>query len=94
MTVAPSSGVVGLHVIGRNMADKYDTELYKTPLYCAWASRREQANNRRSNRVITLGGSTKTLEQWIRDRGLKSSTVRQRIYAYGWPVERALGDIT
>lgn len=57
---------------------------------CRWATKKEQANNRRTNKFFTIDGVTKTLAQWVDESGLKSSTVRQRLYAYGWPIERAL----
>lgn len=58
---------------------------------CRWATRKEQNNNKRNNRNITLNGETKTLSQWIELSDQKPSTVRQRFYVYGWPIEKALG---
>lgn len=57
---------------------------------CRWATRIEQANNKRNNRTFTFNGKTKTLAQWIEFMGLKKSTVKQRFYVYGWPIKRAL----
>ena len=57
---------------------------------CRWATPELQANNRRSNHLITIGEVTKTLEQWIRFYGQKSSTVRQRIFTYKWGEIKAL----
>lgn len=57
---------------------------------CRWATKEEQANNRRSSRWITYRGKTKTLAQWIKHLNLKSSTVRQRYYVYGWDIEKCL----
>lgn len=58
---------------------------------CRWATKKEQANNRRTNRVFTINGIKKTFAQWIEYTGVKSSTARQRYYIYGWGIERALG---
>lgn len=55
---------------------------------CRWATRKEQANNRRNSRFITYKGETKTLATWIRVLRLKSSTVRQRYYCLNWPIEK------
>lgn len=60
---------------------------------CRWATRKEQANNTRRNRHFTIDGDTKTLAQWIDLSGIKSSTVRQRFYVYGWGIERSLGRV-
>ena len=55
---------------------------------CRWATRQEQANNRRSSRWITYNGKTKTLAMWIKELKLKSSNVRQQYYCLKWPIER------
>lgn len=55
---------------------------------CRWATRKQQANNRRTNNIIEYMGERKTLSQWIELLGLKSSTVRQRLYVYKWDIEK------
>ncbi len=57
---------------------------------CRWASREEQANNRNTTRLISYKGESRTLPQWAKLLGIKSSTVRQRFYVYRWPVKRCL----
>jgi hypothetical protein len=47
-------------------------------------------SNRSSNKSITIDGITKNLEEWINYLGLKSSTVRQRFYVYGWNIKKSL----
>lgn len=44
-----------------------------------WASKKEQANNRRSNIFFTIDGETKTLKQWCDLKGLNYKTVHARI---------------
>ncbi len=56
---------------------------------CRWATREQQANNRASNRMVTIGGTAHTLTQWARHYGIPTSTVKDR-QARGWPIERAL----
>jgi len=55
-----------------------------------WATLREQAQNRRTSRLVTLDGEAFCVAAWARKLGLKPSAVRARLYR-GWSVERALG---
>jgi hypothetical protein len=49
------------------------------PANCRWATRAEQANNKRNNVRITVNGETKTLAQWASSAGLNESCIRDRI---------------
>lgn len=59
------------------------------PGNCYWATKKDQANNRRSNTYITHQGVTKTLAQWSETVGLKPATISYRLRA-GWPAQQAL----
>lgn len=69
--------------------DRIDPQLDYGPGNCRWATKEEQAANRRSTRYLTLNGETLHLEEWCRRLGCKQSALRMRL-AKGWPVERAL----
>lgn len=56
---------------------------------CRWASRKEQCNNTRKNRVIKYKGESRTLSQWAEHLGLKPHTLLFR-FLRGWSVERML----
>lgn len=58
---------------------------------CKWATRKEQANNRRTNRIFIIDGIKKSFAEWIEFIGVKPSTARQRFYCYGWDIRKALG---
>ena len=46
---------------------------------CRWASRSEQAKNKRNNRHITANGKTQTLADWARELGCSPATILHRI---------------
>lgn len=73
--------------------ERVDNNKGYSPDNCRWASRAEQNRNTRKNRLFTIDGQTKIFAEWIRESGLKPSTVSQRFYVYKWPLERALGRI-
>lgn len=56
---------------------------------CRWETFGQQANNRRSSRVITFDGKTMTLTEWANAIGIIQTSLSKRL-ASGWSVERAL----
>lgn len=56
---------------------------------CRWATKKEQANNRRSNTLITAHGQTQTLGEWATATGIKRATITERI-RNGWRPDRAV----
>lgn len=58
-----------------------------------WATRSEQAQNRRTTHRITFQGQTKTLREWAEFVGLPWHLVYRRIITDKWPLERALGGL-
>ena len=54
-----------------------------------WATSREQAQNRKSNHLISFGGETLPLIEWARKLGIKRTMLSMRIRE-GWSIERAL----
>lgn len=61
------------------------------PGNCCWATRVVQANNRRSNRVLTHAGVSASVSDWARRVGVKDTLLWRRIFKLGWSLEAALG---
>ena len=59
------------------------------PENCRWITRKGQANNRTSNRLITYNGETKTIQQWADITGISHKTISQRI-ASGWSIDKTM----
>lgn len=72
--------------------ERIDNNANYSPENCKWATRAEQANNRRSNRMLTFNGETLNVSQWSKKLGWHKSIIAGRIYC-GWPVERTLTQI-
>jgi len=56
---------------------------------CRWATRAEQMNNKRTNRIIEHDGKSMTMAEWAVNLGIKYSTLAMR-FQYGWSIEKAL----
>ena len=48
------------------------------PSNCTWATRKEQANNRRNTTYVTIDGVTKTISEWAEFSGINRSTLNNR----------------
>jgi hypothetical protein len=56
------------------------------PDNCRWATRVVQHNNKRNNRLLTIGGRTQTIAQWARESSIDPGKLLQRVNA-GWRPE-------
>ena len=70
--------------------ERKDNNKGYSPDNCRWADMNAQANNRRSNNLITYNGITQTETQWAKEIGIKPSTLWARIHVLKWDIEKAL----
>lgn len=74
----------------KHSIERHDNSRGYTPCNCYWATKNQQANNKRSNINIYFNGKTRTIANWARHTGLSKSTLTSRLRKYGWSIERAL----
>lgn len=72
--------------------DRIDNSKDYSPENCRWVTMKTQNNNRRSNRLITYRGQTKTLVQWSERLGIHKNALKGRLNR-GWSVEKAFSKI-
>lgn len=58
---------------------------------CKWATRYEQAQNRRNSMAFSFNGKTQSLGAWAKELDVRYYTLWSRMNLYGWSVEKTLG---
>ena len=69
--------------------DRKDNDMPYSPDNCRWVTMQTQANNRRTNHLITYNGETKTLTEWSRVFNCSYAMILRRLES-GWDIEKAL----
>lgn len=82
---------MGLPPFPHASLERVDNNGNYSPENVRWASPKEQGQNTRQTRFLTIGGETKSVSQWGEPKGLTSSRIRLRIDRSGWTEAQAVG---
>lgn len=70
--------------------DRRDNSLGYELNNCRWSTPSEQAVNRRTTRLVTIGDRTQCLKHWASEFGIDYIKVYKRVTYLGWTIEEAL----
>lgn len=70
--------------------DRKDNNKDYSPENCKWSTNREQANNKRSNRIIEYKGIRKNVKQWADYFGFNYKYFHEKLKKCEWSIEKLL----
>lgn len=79
---------MGVRPLGTTI-ERNDRDGHYEPSNCRWATASEQQSNKRSNRLLTFRGQTKTQRQWAFVFKISETAICKRLNR-GWTIKAAL----